>query len=61
MNYIILVEWGNGDKTFEEFRYLKDADTAFTYNKANSEIEHMRMIATGKTIFTWSNPDCCSE
>jgi hypothetical protein len=61
MDYIILIEWGNGNKTFEVFQYLKDAGIAFHDHKANSEIEHMKMITTGRTIFTWSNPDCCSE
>jgi hypothetical protein len=61
MPYIILIEWGNGDKTFESFQFLKDAKKAFENNKSNSQIEHMQLVVIGELATTWSNPDACSE
>lgn len=61
MPYIILIEWGNGDKTFEAFQFRKHANEAFNEHKSNNQIEYMELVIIGELAEKWSNPDCCSE
>jgi hypothetical protein len=61
MNYLLLIEWGNCDKTFESFQSRKDAEKQMDYYKLNSSIEYMELVLIEETCERWSNPDCCSE
>lgn len=61
MPYLLLIEWGNCDKTYESFQFLKDAKHAFESYKHKENVEFMELVIIGVNVESWSNPDCSSE
>jgi hypothetical protein len=61
MPYLLLIEWGNCDKTYESFQFLKDAKHAFESYKHDDGVEYMQLVIIGEDVESWSNPDCCPE
>jgi hypothetical protein len=61
MPYLLLIEWGNCDKTYESFQFLKDAKHAFESHKHEENVEFMELVIIGENVESWSNPDCSPE
>ena len=61
MPYLLLIEWGNCDKTYESFQFLKDAKHAFESYKHEENVEFMELVIIGENVESWSNPDCSPE
>ena len=61
MPYLLLIEWGNCDKTYESFQFLKDAKHAFESYKHEENVEFMELVIIGENVESWSNPDWSPE
>ena len=60
MNYLLLIETGDGTKSFGSFQFLGDAERAMEQIKQNPEVEYLEIVHT-QTVKAWSNPNCCPE
>jgi hypothetical protein len=61
MNYLLLIEWANCDKTWESFFSLKEAKAFLESHKNDENVEYMEVIPSGERIEWWLNPHCCEE
>jgi hypothetical protein len=59
MQYNLLIDWGNGEKSFQEFDNLILAQKAMENSKDNPEIEFIILVKSEMLGF-WSNP-CSGE
>lgn len=60
MNYLLLIETGDGEAKYCTFVYLMDAERAMELLKQNPEVEYLEIVHT-QTVKVWSNPNCCPE
>lgn len=56
MEYLLLIEKGNGDKLFEPYWNKKEVNEAYNYHKADKEIEYLEIV-TCHRVTHWANPD----
>jgi hypothetical protein len=61
MPYLLLIEWGNCDKTYQSFQFLKDAKHAFDSYKHDENVEYLQLVTIGEEVESFYNPDCCPE
>lgn len=59
MQYLLLIDWDNGEKSFMEYETLTQAQEALENSKDNDAIEFITLIKS-EPLATWANP-CSSE